>query len=128
MLVPGPVPWADLPSWFDAADVFAMPCRTRRFGLEAEGLGIVFLEAAATGLPVVVGDSGGAPDACLPGETGYVVDGTDVGAVSDRVSELLRHRDLARRMGERGRVWVQEQWQWDDLAATLRDLLDMAAP
>ncbi|MGN6244755.1 MAG: glycosyltransferase family 4 protein [Motilibacteraceae bacterium] len=128
VLVPGSVPWAELPSWFDAADVFAMPCRTRRFGLEAEGLGIVFLEAAATGLPVVVGDSGGAPDACLPGETGYVVHGTDVEEVSDRVSELLLDRDLAHRMGERGRAWVQQQWQWDDLAASLRDLLEMAAP
>ena len=58
----GAVPWAEIPPYVDAADVFAMPCRTRRFGLEPEALGIVFLEAAATGKPVVVGDSGGAPD------------------------------------------------------------------
>jgi len=56
-----------------------MPCRTRRGGLDVEGLGIVYLEASATGLPVIGGDSGGAPDAILPGETGYVVGGRDAG-------------------------------------------------
>jgi phosphatidylinositol alpha-1,6-mannosyltransferase len=69
----GSVPWAELPSYFDAGDVFAMPSRIRHGGLDVEGLGIVFLEASATGLPVVAGDSGGAPDAVLEGETGYVV-------------------------------------------------------
>ena len=72
---------ADLPAYYDAGDVFAMPCRTRRAGLDVEGLGIVYLEASASGLPVIAGDSGGAPDAVLPGETGYVVPGGDpVGA------------------------------------------------
>ena len=69
----GPVPWPELPGYYDAADVFAMPCRTRRAGLDVEGLGIVYLEASATGLPVIGGDSGGAPDAILEGESGYVV-------------------------------------------------------
>ena len=76
----GPVPWEDLPAYYDAGTIFAMPCRTRRRGLDVEGLGIVYLEASATGLPVIGGDSGGAPDAILPGETGYVVGGRDVGA------------------------------------------------
>jgi phosphatidyl-myo-inositol dimannoside synthase len=120
----GPVPWTDLPPYFDAADVFAMPCRTRRLGLEPEALGIVFLEASATGLPVVVGNSGGAPDACLPGETGYVVDGTSPAEVAARVSQLLLEQELAARMGRRGRAWVQQDWQWDDLAARLRTLLE----
>ncbi|CAM5459808.1 Glycosyl transferase family 1 OS=Streptomyces antimycoticus OX=68175 GN=SSPO_071170 PE=4 SV=1 [Streptomyces antimycoticus] len=66
----GPVPWEELPAHYGAGDVFAMPCRTRRGGLDVEGLGIVYLEASATGLPVVAGDSGGAPDAVLDGETG----------------------------------------------------------
>src|SRR2546429_6500354 len=57
-----------------------MPCRTRRAGLDVEGLGIVYLEASATGLPVIGGDSGGAPDAILDGETGYVVSGGAPGA------------------------------------------------
>ncbi len=71
----GAVPWAELPAHYGAGDVFAMPCRTRRGGLDVEGLGIVYLEASATGLPVVAGDSGGAPDAVLDGETGWVVRG-----------------------------------------------------
>ena len=83
----GPVPWPELPGYYDAADVFAMPCRTRRAGLDVEGLGIVYLEASATGLPVIGGDSGGAPDAILDGETGYVVsDGPGVAARDHRVA------------------------------------------
>ena len=124
VLLTGPVPWAELPPYFDAADVFAMPCRTRRAGLEPEALGIVFLEASASGLPVVVGASGGAPDACIPGETGYVVDGRSPLQVAARVSELLLDRELAARLGARGRSWVQQDWDWDDLAADLRRLLE----
>ena len=73
VLFTGPVSWEDLPAYYDAGNIFAMPCRTRRAGLDVEGLGIVYLEASATGLPVIGGDSGGAPDAILDGETGYVV-------------------------------------------------------
>jgi phosphatidylinositol alpha-1,6-mannosyltransferase len=120
----GPVPWAELPPWFDAADVFAMPCRTRRMGLEPEALGIVFLEASASGLPVVVGNSGGAPDACIPGVTGIVVDGTAPSAVASAVIGLLSDPGRAAAMGARGREWVEREWQWDDLAARLRDILD----
>ena len=75
VVLTGGVPAADLPQYYAAGDVFAMPCRTRRGGLDVEGLGIVYLEASATGLPVVAGNSGGAPEAVRPGETGYVVDG-----------------------------------------------------
>ena len=88
----GSVPWAELPAHYAAGDVFAMPCRTRRGGLDVEGLGIVYLEASATGLPVVAGDSGGAPDAVREGETGYVVRGRDVAAVADRVATCCRPR------------------------------------
>lgn len=119
----GPVPWADLPAHFGAGDVFAMPCRTRRGGLDVEGLGIVYLEASATGLPVVAGDSGGAPDAVLDGETGWVVPGTAPADVADRVTALLEDPDLRRRLGSRGRQWVEESWRWDHLAARLRGLL-----
>ncbi|MCZ9347849.1 glycosyltransferase, partial [Streptomyces sp. TRM76130] len=106
-----------------AGDVFAMPCRTRRGGLDVEGLGIVYLEASATGLPVVAGDSGGAPDAVLDGETGWVVRGGSVGQTADRITALLADPELRRRMGGRGRRWVEERWRWDLLAERLRTLL-----
>ncbi|MFF7139928.1 glycosyltransferase family 4 protein [Streptomyces nodosus] len=119
----GAVPWAELPAHFGAGDVFAMPCRTRRGGLDVEGLGIVYLEASATGLPVVAGDSGGAPDAVLDGETGWVVRGGSAEETADRVVTLLGDPELRRRMGERGRRWVEEKWRWDLLAERLKELL-----
>ena len=104
VLFTGPVPWPELPGYYDAADVFAMPCRTRRAGLDVEGLGIVYLEASATGLPVIGGDSGGAPDAILDGETGYVVQRCARAAA--RITELLCDPAKARAMGEKGLAWV----------------------
>lgn len=119
----GAVPWAELPAHYGAGDVFAMPCRTRRGGLDVEGLGIVYLEASATGLPVVAGDSGGAPDAVLDGETGWVVRGNAPAESADRVATLLLDPELRRRMGERGRAWVEDRWRWDLLAERLKELL-----
>ncbi|MET7682171.1 glycosyltransferase family 4 protein [Streptomyces sp. NPDC005423] len=119
----GAVPWAELPAHYGAGDVFAMPCRTRRGGLDVEGLGIVYLEASATGLPVVAGDSGGAPDAVLDGETGWVVRGGSPEEAADRIVALLGDAELRRSMGERGRRWVEERWRWDLLAEKLRTLL-----
>jgi phosphatidylinositol alpha-1,6-mannosyltransferase len=117
----GPVPWAELPSYYDAADVFAMPCRTRRAGLDVEGLGIVYLEASATGLPVIAGDSGGAPDAVLDGETGYVV--RDVPGLTARITELLTDPARARAMGEKGLAWVERDWREELAAARLQSIL-----
>ncbi|MBC6465381.1 glycosyltransferase family 4 protein [Actinomadura alba] len=119
----GSVPWEELPAHYDAGDVFAMPCRTRRRGLDVEGLGIVYLEASATGLPVIAGDSGGAPDAVLEGETGLVVPGRTVSAVSDAVSGLLRDPARSRAMGEKGRSWVEREWRWEVQAQRLGDIL-----
>ncbi|PNG23155.1 glycosyltransferase family 4 protein [Streptomyces cahuitamycinicus] len=119
----GAVPWSELPAHYGAGDVFAMPCRTRRGGLDVEGLGIVYLEASATGLPVVAGDSGGAPDAVLDGETGWVVRGGSPEEAADRITVLLGDAELRRRMGERGREWVEEKWRWDLLAEHLESLL-----
>ncbi|WP_030240034.1 glycosyltransferase family 4 protein [Streptomyces sp. NRRL S-350] len=119
----GSVPWEELPAHYGAGDVFAMPCRTRRGGLDVEGLGIVYLEASATGLPVVAGDSGGAPDAVLEGETGYVVPGGSAPAAAERIVRLLRDEELRRRMGEAGRRWVERSWRWDLLAGRLTSLL-----
>jgi len=119
----GSVPWEKLPGLYAAGDVFAMPARTRRGGLDVEGLGMVYLEASAVGLPVVGGDSGGAPDAVREGETGYVVDGRDVAALADRVATLLGDPELAGRMGAAGRAWVEREWRWDTQADRMRDLL-----
>lgn len=119
----GSVPWAELPDHYAAGDVFAMPCRSRFGGLDVEGLGIVYLEAAATGLPVVAGRSGGAPEAVREGETGLVVDGTDVTAVAGAVGDLLADPDRARVMGAAGRAWVEREWRWEIFAARLRALL-----
>ncbi|MGW6914168.1 glycosyltransferase family 4 protein [Kitasatospora sp. NPDC054939] len=111
--------------YYAAADVFAMPCRTRRAGLEAEGLGIVFLEAAAAGLPVVAGRSGGAPDAVLDGVTGAVVDGRDPTAVAAAVGRILAATPADRaRTGTAGRRWVREEWSWEASARRLAELLD----
>ncbi len=119
----GGVPSAELPAHHALADVFAMPCRTRGAGMDVEGLGIVFLEASATGVPVIAGQSGGAPEAVQHNKTGVVIDGTSVDEVAEAVSELLSDRDRAAAMGAAGREWVTSQWRWDTLAARLSDLL-----
>src|SRR6185312_16422875 len=103
------VPGDELPAHHALADVFAMPCRTRGAGLDVEGLGIVFLEASATGVPVVAGRSGGAPETVQHNKTGLVVDGREVDEIADAVTELLTDRDRAAAMGAAGRDWVTAQ-------------------
>jgi phosphatidyl-myo-inositol dimannoside synthase len=120
----GAVAPAELPAHFAAGDVFAMPCRTRRLGLDVEGLGIVYLEASALGLPVIAGDSGGAPDAVLDGQTGFVVPGRDVARLVARSVQLLQNTELRARLGTAGQRWVQQRWRWDLKAAQLLELLD----
>ena len=127
VVVTGSVPAAELAAHHRAGDVFAMPCRSRGAGLDVEGLGIVFLEAAATGRPVVAGRSGGAPDALVPGQTGVLVDGREVAEVTDAVAGLLTDRERAAEMGQAGRRWVEDRWGWDEPAARLGRLL-AAAP
>ena len=119
----GGVPFAELPAYHAMADVFAMPCRTRGAGLDVEGLGIVFLEASATGVPVVAGSSGGAPETVQHNKTGMVVDGTSVQQIADTVGQLLADPDRAAEMGAAGREWVTAHWRSDDLAARLSDLI-----
>lgn len=113
----------DLPAYHAMADVFAMPCRTRGAGMDVEGLGIVYLEASATGVPVVAGRSGGAPETVQPGRTGYVVDGRSTEQIADAISRILADRQLAARMGEAGRRWACERWNWRRQAARLAELL-----
>jgi len=116
-------PWADLPPFLAAGDVFAMPTRTRKAGWEVEGLGIVYLEASAMGLPVVAGSSGGSPDAVRDGETGYVVDARTPDVLAERLVTLLRDHDLARSMGAEGRAWVARCWSWERASDQLAMLL-----
>jgi phosphatidylinositol alpha-1,6-mannosyltransferase len=119
----GGVPAADLPAYHAMADVFAMPCRTRGAGLDVEGLGIVLLEASATGVPVIAGYSGGAPETVRHSKTGLVVDGRSVSQITDAVAELLANPDRAAAMGAAGRDWVMAHWRWDALAARLSELV-----
>jgi phosphatidyl-myo-inositol dimannoside synthase len=123
----GAVSDADLPSLYAAADVFAMPCRSRLAGLEVEGFGIVFLEAAASGRPVVAGDSGGAAEAVVDGETGLLVDGRHVGAVAEATAALLQDPVRAAAMGKAARARAERLFSWARLAACLRVWLAEAA-
>jgi phosphatidyl-myo-inositol dimannoside synthase len=121
----GEVSERDLPRYYRAGDVFAMPCRTRRGGLEVEGWGNVFIEAAACARPVIAGDSGGAREALVDGVTGLLVDGANVDAVADAVASLLEDPDRARTMGAAGRVRVERHYTWpratEQLAGWLRE-------
>jgi phosphatidylinositol alpha-1,6-mannosyltransferase len=124
----GAVPAAELAAHHGVGDAFALPCRTRGGGLDVEGLGIVSLEAAACGLPVVAGRSGGAPEAVRDGETGHVVDGRDPAALAGALVALLSDPDRAAAMGAAGRAWMRESWTWAARAARLRTLLAVPEP
>jgi phosphatidylinositol alpha-1,6-mannosyltransferase len=121
----GQVSESDLPRYYSAGDVFAMPCRNRFGGLEVEGWGNVFIEAAACGRPVVVGDSGGARESLVPGETGLLVDGSDGAQVSEAVGSLLADPARAQSMGRAGRERVERAFAWsrpaEQLAGWLRE-------
>ncbi|MEA2551232.1 MAG: phosphatidyl-myo-inositol dimannoside synthase [Actinomycetota bacterium] len=123
----GEVSEGDLPRYYAVGDVFAMPCRTRLAGLEVEGWGAVFVEAAACGKPVVAGDSGGAREALVDGETGLLVDGADVDAVTRAIGDLLADPALAHRMGTAGRTRVERELSWPSLAARLAGWIRAAA-
>jgi len=116
----GRVPDADLPALYGCADVFAMLCRNRWLGLEQEGFGIVFLEAAACGVAQVAGDSGGARDAVADGETGLVVkDPHDVDEAAHALRRLLDDADLRARLGANARRRAETDFDYDVLAARL---------
>lgn len=119
----GGIPAAELPAYHAMADVFAMPCRTRGAGLDVEGLGIVFLEASASGVPVIAGRSGGAPETVQHNKTGLVIDGRSVSQVADAVTELLADPGRAAMMGAAGRDWITAQWRWNALAARMSGLI-----
>jgi len=119
----GRIQYANLPRYICAGDLFVMPSRSRLAGLEVEGLGIVYLEASACGLPVIAGNSGGAPDAVLEGETGLVVDGTRKTEVAATVVELLLDPDRSKAMGIAGRQWIIKEWRWEIWSSRFAKLL-----
>jgi phosphatidylinositol alpha-1,6-mannosyltransferase len=123
----GRVPDADLPGLYGCADVFAMLCRNRWRGLEQEGFGIVFLEAAACGVAQVAGDSGGAAEAVVDGETGLVVHEPDsVEQVAAALDHLLGDDELRTAMGAAGRLRAEADFSYDLLAGRLADALERA--
>lgn len=124
VVLAGSTSHAELPAAYAACDVFAMPARTRRLGWDVEGLGMVYLEAAATGKPVVAGSSGGAPEAVLDGRTGTVVrEPGSPRAVAGAVNRMLDDPDRAAAMGRAGREWVCNEWTWQRQADQLRQML-----
>jgi phosphatidylinositol alpha-1,6-mannosyltransferase len=120
----GRIQFADLPKYIQLGEIFAMPSRDRFFGLEVEGLGIVYLEASACGVPVIVGKSGGAPDAVIENKTGLAVDGTSSKEIAEAVCKLLSDKKLAKQMGDEGRKWVVENWRWEIWSDKFNKLLN----
>jgi phosphatidylinositol alpha-1,6-mannosyltransferase len=120
----GRIQYKDLPMYLCAGDIFAMPSRSRLMGLEVEGLGIVYLEASSCGLPVLAGNSGGAPDAVIQNKTGLVVNGTNNEQIASAAIELLTNVEFSQRMGLAGRQWVIDNWRWETWSKEFEDLLN----
>lgn len=120
----GQVDQDDLPGLYNLADVFVMPGREVPETGDFEGFGIVFLEAGASGTPVVAGRAGGMPEAVLQDETGLVVDGNSPAALTAAVVRLLRDHDLARRLGKAARLRIAEKLTWEHSAEQVRMVLE----
>ena len=120
----GRIHYGELPRYICAGDLFVMPSRSRFGGLEVEGLGIVYLEASACGLPVIAGSSGGAPDAVVEGVTGVVVDGTNTRQIAQAAISLLSDPAKAAAMGGAGRTWIIENWRWGIWSQRFNQLLE----
>lgn len=121
--ITGAVDWKELPGFYATGDVFAMPVRSRNLGFDVEGLGIVYLEASATGIPVIAGNSGGAPEAVIDGVTGFVLNPNNQMILAEKIIELLLNKELSNRLGKQGRSWIEKQWQWPSRHLQLKNLL-----
>jgi len=120
----GRIQYKDLPTYICVGDIFAMPSRSRLMGLEVEGLGIVYLEASSCGLPVLAGDSGGAPDALVQNVTGLVVNGIDDQQIATAAIKLLTDIELSKNMGLAGRQWIIDNWRWEIWSKDFEKLLN----
>lgn len=123
----GAAPYAELPAYFRAGNVFAMPCRLRWFGFDVEALGAVFLQGAAVGRPVIAGRSGGAPEAVQEGVTGMAVDPTRTEPLAAAIIPLLQDPARAEAMGRAGAEWVHREWTWDRMAERMQRIFARAA-
>ena len=125
----GRVPDDDLPALVGAADVFCLACRSRWGGLEQEGFGIVFLEAAAAGVPQVAGSSGGSADAVVDGVTGLVLkDAKDPAELANALDSLLREPERAARMGQAARRRAEGSFAYGVLARSLAEAFEEGWP
>jgi phosphatidylinositol alpha-1,6-mannosyltransferase len=123
----GPVTADELPAYFAAGDIFAVPCRSRLLGLENEALGAVFLQAAAVGRAAIAGRSGGAPEAVIHGRTGVVVDERSAEAIAGAAVSLLRSPGDARALAARAAARVHGEMSWAKIAQRLHSWLIDAA-
>lgn len=123
----GRVDDAELPEYFAAGDLFSMPCRERRGGLEVEAFGIVFIQAQGVGRPVVAGDIGGVPDALDHGSTGLLVDGRSTDALTDALASILGDPSRATDMGAAAAAFVASRFTWQRRTDELRSLLSEVA-
>ena len=122
----GRVAYEDLPSLYGSADIFAMLCRERWGGLEQEGFGVVFLEAAASGIPQIAGDSGGASEAVVHGETGFVVPAYRTNTyMAETLRDLVESPALRQQMGEKARLRAEQEFSYDLMAERLQGVLEV---
>jgi phosphatidyl-myo-inositol dimannoside synthase len=119
----GPQPWNEMPRYYSAGDIFALPTRSRFWGTETEGLPLVYVEAAAAGLPLVGGDVGGVSDAVREGETGFIVDGSNPVQTAGAIIKLIENPETAMRFGVAAREMVLREFDWDTVAQSYRRAL-----
>ena len=124
VVLTGPVAWEELPATYAALDVFAMPCRTRWAGLDVEGLGIVYLEAQATGVPVIAGRSGGAPETVLDARAGETVDGRDRAALTTALAGWVGDADRRSAARTPARAAVAGVYGWTVIAERFAGVLE----
>lgn len=119
----GPQSWDRIPAYLSAGTIFALPTRQRFLGTETEGLPLVFVEAAAAGLPLIGGNAGGVPDAVREGETGLLVEGGDQAQTAAAIVRLLDDPETTARLGKAARKMAEEEFDWDALARRYREAL-----